>query len=211
MSDIKVFQDPKTSGVSSQELQKIQQQLFPEIKKIKDAVGTGYQAEYGSINLPSDRRMISDIKKIVAQKKEKYSPSIIIVIGIGGSNFGTIAVHEAINGLFYNEQNPKTKIYFVDSVDSDDTKTIYEFAQSELDQNRNILLNVVSKSGTTTETVVNFELFFDLLRKKRPEDYKDLIVVTTNRGSKLWHLAIEEGFSSFEVPEKVGGHIQIVL
>jgi len=209
MSSIKVLYDTHSSGVSEAQLDKINELLQPEIETVKQAVGIGFDSEYSSINLPANEKMIFGIKKIVAEKKETSDPKTVIVIGIGGSNFGTIAVHEAINGLFYNESNPDVKLYFADSVDSDYIKTIFAFAQNELDQNRNVLLNVVSKSGTTTETIVNFQPFLDLLQKKRPDTYKDLVVVTTNKNSKLWNLAQAEGFAALEVPEKVGGRYSV--
>jgi len=209
MNKLQIIQNPKTTGVTDLQREETQKRLVPEVDRIKQSVGTGYETVYGSINLPSDARMLADIQKLVQEKKQKHCPSMLIVIGIGGSNFGTIAVHEALNGLFYNEKNPQIKIYFVDSVDSDYVKSVYLFAQQELDQGKNILVNVVSKSGTTTETVVNFELFYELLRKKRPNIYQDLIVVTTGEGSKLWRLGVEEGFSSLNIPKKVGGRYSV--
>jgi len=209
MKNLNLLHDVKITGVEKKQRVEVEQMLIPEIERIKSAVGTGYETPYASINLPSDVRLIKDIKRIIAEKKEKHKPTMLIVIGIGGSNFGTIAIHQALNGLFYNEQSPDIKLYFVDSVDSDYVQTVYQFAQQELDAGRNVLVNVVSKSGTTTETVVNFELFYELLRKKRPDNYQELIVATTDEGSKLWRLAIEEGFTSFHVPKKVGGRYSV--
>jgi len=133
----------------------------------------------------------------------------MVVLGIGGSNLGTIAVQEAIFGRFYNQQKPDVKIYYADTVDSDYILDILLLVEQELQKEHNILLNVVSKSGTTTETIANFEIFLHMLKSYRPVDYNKYVVVTTDEHSPLWKLAESEDFSRLSVPKNVGGRFSV--
>jgi len=70
-------------------------------------------------------------------------------------------------------------------------------------------MNVVTKSGTTTETVTNFAYFYQLIKAKRPQDYHKYIVVTTDEGSPLDKIAQKEQFSTLYIPKKVGGRYSV--
>ena len=72
-----------------------------------------------------------------------------------------------------------------------------------------VLLNGISKSGTTTETIANFEILLNVLRRRK-KDYEKYVVVTSDRGSKLWNLALEKGFDVLEVPRMVGGRYSVL-
>ena len=132
----------------------------------------------------------------------------IIVIGIGGSNLGTIAVFESVKGKLHNQLTDKTKILFADTVDSDTLAQISILMEKTLRSGKKILLNVVTKSGTTTETIANFQVLLNIL-KKHKKNYKDFIVATTDKGSKLYDLAELEKFQILEIPKKVGGRYSV--
>jgi glucose-6-phosphate isomerase len=83
-------------------------------------------------------------------------------------------------------------------------------AEKELSSGNNILLNMISKSGTTTETIANFQLFFEVLQKHRPYNYNNFIVITTDENSALWNFAQEEEISTLAIPEKVGGRYSVL-
>lgn len=133
----------------------------------------------------------------------------MVVVGIGGSNLGTIAVQEALFGRFYNEHIPETKVYFADTVDTDYLWDIVLLVEQELEAGKNILLNVVSKSGTTTETIANFELFLELLKRYKKEDWYEHVVVTTDQGSMLWKWAVEYNVIVLAIPKIVGGRYSV--
>ena len=105
-------------------------------KRLQKILKLNYQTQYASINVPSDNKNLEIVKKLI-QSKQKLNIKSLIVIGIGGSNLGTIAIHEALNGKFYNEKNPKTKVYFADTVDSDYLQEIIEIVENELKNNEN--------------------------------------------------------------------------
>lgn len=194
--------------VKDSELKQIISRTIPEVRKVKGIVGTGYGTDYASVNLPSDKKSLQKVKEIIGLKVE-LDIKILVVVGIGGSNLGTIALHKALNGTLYNEKNPETKIYFADTVDSDYLSDIIYLVEEKLKNNENILINVVTKSGTTTETIANFEIFLELLKKYKPDDYNDYIVVTTDRGSKLWQFAEQNEITYLEVPKNVGGRYSV--
>ncbi|HEB41507.1 MAG TPA: hypothetical protein ENI08_00615, partial [Candidatus Dependentiae bacterium] len=128
---------------------------------------------------------------------------------IGGSHLGTAAIHEALYGKFYNEQNPAIKVYFADTVDTDYIYDIILLVEQEIEKGHHIIINVVSKSGRTTEIIANFEIFLYLLQHYRTIDYHHYVVVTTDENSPLWDLAEEKGLSRLAIPKKVGGRYSV--
>ena len=171
------------------------------------AASKGYDDDRASINLPYDKDMLSKVRQAV-EDKSQLNPEYLIVIGIGGSNLGTMAVQEAVLGKFYNQLDPNVKVLYADTVDSDLVNAIVKMVEPTLERDCNIILNVVSKSGTTTETAANLEVIIDSLRRHRKE-YGNYVVVTTDEDSKLWNLALKEGFSVLKIPKKVGGRYSV--
>jgi len=183
------------------------EKLRPEIRNMRNAISRGYDDDRASINLPDDDEMLSTVKSVI-EEKLTLEPEYLIVIGIGGSNLGTIAIQEAILGKLYNLLAPPIKVLYADTVDSSLIGNIIRIVEPTLRRDGNILLNVVSKSGITTETIADFRILLDLLRKYKKE-YRDYIVATCNRDSKLWSLALNEGFTALEIPLKVGGRYSV--
>jgi glucose-6-phosphate isomerase len=113
-----------------------------------------------------------------------------------------------LHGKFYNHHH-EVKVYFVDTVDTDNVSDIAELVEYELATGNNILINVISKSGTTTETITNFEIFLEILKNHRPYNYHQFIVATTDQYSALWHLAQKEEFTLLSIPRFVGGRYSV--
>jgi len=193
--------------IPMQQLRTIIQTLDEEIARVTQAQSTGYSTDYASINLPYDTALLTTINNAVKEKK-LLKPTYLIVIGIGGSNLGTIAVLEALQGKFYNNDNEMVT-YFADTVDSDYLNSIIKITEKELYAGNNILLNVISKSGETTETIANFQLFLEVLIKHRPYNYNDFIIVTTDHNSALWQFAQQEKITALAVPQNVGGRYSV--
>lgn len=169
---------------------------------------TGYVALESSINLPFDEEMHNEIEAVAAKLK---TPSLkyIIHVGIGGSGLGTQAIYEALLGS-YNAINPHRfpKIIFVDTNCSGVIKTIKECTR-DLQSPEEVAVHVVSKSGTTTETIANFEAVYALL-KERFGEINHRVAVTTDRGSKLWVAGEAEGFTCLSIPQNVGGRYSVL-
>jgi len=202
------FHYEQTSLITNDELVAVGTRLYPEIERIKSALKQGYDTDYASINLLEDAHMLQQVKTI-AQEKQALQPTVLVVIGIGGSYLGTAAIHEALFGKFYNEQNPAIKVYFADTVDTDYIYDIILLVEQEIEKGHHIIINVVSKSGRTTETIANFEIFLYLLQHYRTIDYHHYVVVTTDEGSPLWNLAEKKGLSRLAIPKKVGGRYSV--
>lgn len=179
--------------------------LEKELVAMQKAAAGLYEDDHCSINLPLDLEHLSVCQKLAAKYKDV---SLVVVIGIGGSNRGTQAVQEAVLGRIYN-LNPgkRPRIMYAVTVDPSYLHQVKMTVESELKKKKKVLINVVSKSGTT-ETVANFAVFVQLLKKYR-KDYKDYIVVTTDEESTLWHHGVREGYHVLSVPKKVGGRYSV--
>ncbi len=204
-----IFSYKQTSQISHGILEAIAKKLRPEISQVRNARLSGYESVYASINLSSDSSTKREVYELV-RKKHALKPSVLIVIGVGGSNLGTIAIQEALYGRFYNEQGPSIKVYWADTVDSDYILDIILLLEQEFQAGREVLLNVVSKSGKTTETIANFEVLLDIIKRNRPYSFRDYVVVTTGEGTPLWKFAEEEQFDKLAIPNLVGGRFSIL-
>ncbi len=167
-----------------------------------------YQDGYSFINAPFDTSLFAGVASLIHQK-QSLNPSMLIIIGIGGSNLGTKAVHEFLHGVYYNDQRPKMSCYFVDTLNADAVAVILQCMQDVLAQGKQVLINVISKSGSTTETIINFDLFLSLLKKYRPDNYQEYIVVTTDADSKFSSIALRENFSLLTIPPVIGGRYSV--
>lgn len=190
-----------TCGVNSEELGRAGSQLALEIERM-DA------GDYAFTALPADMAMHERVDAVVAEKKA-LNPTALVVVGIGGSNLGTMAVQQAVYGTFYNEQQPEVSVYYADTVDADHTADIILLLEQKLQASESVIVAIVSKSGTTTETVANAQLFIDLLARYQGQAHTRSIVAITDEGSKLWALAQEKGFSRLAIPKDVGGRYSV--
>ncbi len=184
----------------------IQKKLFPLQKQLKKVVQEkSYSTVYSFLNIPSDTALL----KLVKNRAKQYEGcSAIVIIGIGGSNLGAKAVHEAIQGLFWNDLQRGPKVFFADTVDPQSTGDIYNEVESLLYHEKNVLLNIITKSGTTVETLANAHVFVNLLAKKR-KDWKQWVVITTDKESALWSVAKQWQCGVLEIPKMVGGRFSV--
>jgi len=197
----------QNSKITQEQRNQLSAQLIIELNKMKKALEQGYEDDRASLNLPVDTSSLQKVMALV-EEKNKLHPRYVIVVGIGGSNLGSLAVFDAILGKKYNLQDNEKKILFADTVDSDLVFDIIRIIEPVLQNKEKILLNLVSKSGSTTETIANFEVLLQLL-EKYSDNPKESIVVTTDYDSKLWHLAKEKQYSLLEIPKKVGGRYSV--
>jgi glucose-6-phosphate isomerase len=198
----------KNSLVRTSDFERTKKKLALEITKIKESISKKEKG-YDAINLPRSREVLSVLK--LAKEKQQLDISAVIVVGIGGSNLGTMAVYEALQGKFTNLKDikDKKKIFFADTTDSD---TIFEIKlqmESILKSGKNVLINLISKSGNTTESIANFEILLETLKKQRKE-YRKYIVFTTDKNSALEQLGLKEGFDILNVPQNAGGRYSVL-
>ncbi|HMA83283.1 MAG TPA: hypothetical protein VKP59_03550 [Candidatus Thermoplasmatota archaeon] len=195
------------SLISQEKRHQLSSKILEEIKKIHQATEKVYDDDRASVNLPVDDDALQNVLNLIGEKN-KLDPRYIVVVGIGGSNLGALAVFEALLGKKHNLKSKEKKILFADTVDSDLINDIINIIEPVLKNNEHIILNVVSKSGSTTETIANFEVLLHLLEKYNDNPERS-VVVTTDYDSKLWHLAKEKKYSVLEIPKKVGGRYSV--
>lgn len=193
--------------ISADEINKTGTKLTDYIQHLKQVLASkNYVAPESSMNLPFDEKILQQVKKLVSDKvtsKLKY----IIDIGIGGSSLGTKAVYDALYGYFdLIEPNRFPKIIFVDTTDPEFLEKTVKFLANITDP-QEILINLISKSGTNTEPVVNGQLILDRLKLIDPNLAR--LVITTDEGSKMWTLAEQKNISKLGMPKQVGGRYSV--
>ena len=166
----------------------------------------------GWIDLPVnyDKEEFERIKK--AAEKIKSDSDVLVVIGIGGSYLGARAAIELLSHSFHNslscEKRTAPKIFYV----GNSISSTYLADLLEAVEGKDISVNVISKSGTTTEPAIAFRIFKDYLEKKYgKEEAKNRIYATTDKAKgALKTLADSEGYQTFVVPDDVGGRFSVV-
>ena len=166
----------------------------------------------GWIDLPVnyDKEEFERIKK--AAKKIQEDSEVLIVIGIGGSYLGARAAIEFLRHSFYNNVSKEIRktpeIYFA----GNSISTRYIKGLIEVLGDRDFSINVISKSGTTTEPAIAFRIFKEILEKKYGrEDAARRIYATTDKSrGALKHLADTEGYETFVVPDDIGGRFSVL-
>lgn len=166
----------------------------------------------GWIDLPVDydKDEFARIKK--AAEKIQGDSDVLLVIGIGGSYLGARAAVEFLRHGFYNnitkEQRKTPEIYYVgNSISSG-----YIQALIDVVGDRDFSVNIISKSGTTTEPAIAFRIFKEMLEKKygKAEAAKRIYATTDKAKGALKNLSDEEGYETFVVPDDVGGRFSVL-
>lgn len=166
----------------------------------------------GWIDLPVnyDKEEFERIKK--AAKKIQGDSEVLLVIGIGGSYLGARAAIEFLRHGFYNSVSKEVRktpeIYYV----GNNISSTYMTELIETIGDRDFSINIISKSGTTTEPAIAFRVFKKLLMQKygREEANKRIYATTDKSKGALKNLATEEGYESFVVPDDVGGRFSVL-
>ncbi len=209
MSNLKL--NLKESGISqksilkySEEVENIHKNLHNRANDEKDFVGW--------LELPTnyDKKEFARIKK--AAKKIKKESDILVVIGIGGSYLGARAVIESLTSSFYNmlpnkERKTPQILYAGNNLSPNYLNELIEYIGD-----KDFSVNVISKSGTTTEPAIAFRIFREILENKYGiEEARSRIYATTDKEKgALKTLAENEGYEQFVVPDNVGGRYSVL-
>ncbi len=197
--------------VSDNEVDLMKKQVMDAKEVLVSKTGAGNDF-LGWIDLPVayDKEEFDRIKKAAA--KIQNDSDVLVVIGIGGSYLGARAAIEFLRHSFYNviskDQRKTPEIYFV----GNSISTTYLKDLIDVIGDRDFSINMISKSGTTTEPAIAFRIFKEMAEKKYgKEGAAQRIYATTDkaRGS-LKNLATEEGYESFIVPDDIGGRFSVL-
>lgn len=177
-----------------------------ELRSIAGQDSGEYLSHEHLIRLPRDSKIFAEAQ-IAADKYKTDNLKYILVIGIGGSNLGTKAVYEAIRGQLDLASTKYPKILFADTVSASLLSDIISTVDTLTNSNE-LIINLISKSGGTTESIANFELLYAALFKKFP-DIATRVVVTTDLESKLEKECKRLGFGTLIIPKEVGGRYSV--
>ena len=203
--------DLKNTGIDAKEIQ----EYSKKVKEIHEELQANKNNEdefLGWIDLPEnyDKEEFERIKK--AAKKIQKDSDVLLVIGIGGSYLGARAVIESLTNSFYNMQGKEKRktpqIIFVGNTLSPN----YIHDVIELIEDKDFSINVISKSGTTTEPAVAFRIFRELLEAKYDlKEARGRIFVTTDKEKgALKKLATKENYQTFIIPDNIGGRYSVL-
>lgn len=201
----------ETSGVPDKEIMKYKERIAKIHKKLNENANDKNEF-MGWLELPTnyDKEEFEKIKK--AATRIKKTSDVFVVIGIGGSYLGARSVIEALTHTFFNGLDRKHRkapqiIYAGNNINPNYIHDILDFVQD-----KDISINVISKSGTTTEPAISFRIFRELLETKYglDEARKRIYVTTDSKKGALKKLADAEGYETFVIPDNVGGRYSVL-
>ena len=211
MRSIKLDYSKTLNFVSREEIEAMEQQVLAAHKTLTEKTGEG--SDYlGWLNLPFDYDKEEFARIKMSAEKIKSDSDVLIVIGIGGSYLGAKAAIDMLSNNFYNllskDERKTPQILFAGtSISGSYLSQLLKFVEK-----KDFSVNVISKSGTTTEPAVAFRVFKELLEKKYgKEGAKSRIYATTDKEKgALKNLADSEGYETFVVPDDVGGRFSVL-
>ena len=176
---------------------------FAQVIHTKVEAGRG-NAMQGWMDSPYDQDEV--VKRInETAKRIRKTCEYFVVLGIGGSALGPIAVFTALKHTYYNDLPKRVrkgpKFYVLDNVDPEQMNALFDVIDVE-----KTVFNVITKSGATSETMSQYLIVMDMLTKKLGDKAHEHIIATTSEfKGNLIKLAQKEGFETFYIPEGVGG------
>ncbi len=189
-------------GIERKDIEKLRPKLEKAAEDLKAKRDAG---ELQWMDLPyTQSEVVADILATAEYIKENFDT--FVVLGIGGSALGPIAVQQAINHLHYNELSKEKRggyprFYVVDNVDPERMSALFDVIDIE-----KTVFNVITKSGSTSETMSQFLIVRDMLKEKLGDSYNEHIIATTDSSKgNLIKIAKDEGFKLFYIPDGVGG------
>lgn len=178
--------------------------IILDLNKRKDKPGQGLQW----MNLGYSEETAWYVKEYAALVKNRFDN--ILVLGIGGSALGGIAVTHALLKPYWNlltkeQRNGYPRIFFLDNIDPDSMSSLFEILDL-----KKTLVNVITKSGDTAETMAQYMIVKNMLEKELGDDYRKNIVATTDKKTGiLRQISEQEGYKTFVVPDDVGGRFSV--
>ena len=160
------------------------------------------------MNLGYNEETVWYVKEFASMVRGKYDN--VLILGIGGSALGGIAVTEALLAPYWNmltpeQRNGYPRIFFLDNIDPDTINGLLKVLDL-----KKTLVNVITKSGSTAETMSQYMIIKNLMEQELGDAYRQNIVATTDKKvGVLRQLADQEGYKTFVVPDDVGGRFSV--
>ena len=192
------------SGISNGEINVYSDKVKKIHKELNKSIGNkNSYTDWIEWPVSYDTRELEKIKKIA--KKINTDSDVLIVIGIGGSYLGARAVLEALTNKY---EKKETEILYVgNNLNPNYINEIIDYVSD-----KNVSLNVISKSGKTMEPAIAFRIFRNLLENKYGVDgaRKRIFVTTTKRKGALYKIALQEKYVKLSIPENIGGRYSVL-
>ena len=206
---IRIRTDELNRFVSQEKINNAIPRLLSAVDMLENKSGEGSDM-LGWLNLPVDYDKAEFDRIVKASEKIKKDSDVLIVIGIGGSYLGARAAIQMLCPYFYNKVDKKTPdIFFAgNTMSSSYMKQVLDMC----DNAKNISVNVISKSGETTEPAVAFRIFKQYMEKRYgKEKAKERIYVTTSANKGLLiGMAKKEGYETFNISDDIGGRYSVL-
>ncbi len=165
--------------------------------------------EFAFMNLPAQKEILDEIDKFLDPIQGRFEN--YVHLGIGGSALGPLALHSALRNPFYNllspqDRNSSPKMFFLDNIDPDTIAAL----SNVLDISKT-LFAVVTKSGGTSETIASFLIFFEKLRDRLGDKYRDnLVLITDPLRGFLREFANQKNIANFSIDPAIGGRFSVL-
>jgi glucose-6-phosphate isomerase len=213
-SQIKLYYKNVTSeiigsehGITDAQLKTLAQKTSPLISRLnkeRKAGKTPYR------DLPYNEKTIQKIKELIAQLKDRCEN--LVVLGIGGSALGNIALQTALNPYMHNlddSQRPGPRLFVFDNIDPPQLASFLDWVGGKLDRT---IFNVISKSGQTAEIAAQFLIIHKLLLDKLGREglHNQVITTTDRKKGTLRRIADDLKLQCLEVPDGVGGRFSVL-
>ena len=207
---MKITLDYMNSFITEDEIQNLEPFIRTSAELLEGRKGPGSEF-LGWMDLPSDFDK-EEFKRIkMTAERIQENSDVLIVIGIGGSYLGTRACIDALSHTFYNniskDKRKTPEIYYVgNSISSNYLSDLMDVIEG-----KDISINIISKSGTTTEPAIAFRIFKEYMENKYGKDVaKTRIYATTDKSrGALKQLSNNEGYETFVIPDDVGGRYSV--
>ena len=203
--------DYSKSGIDAGELGRMQALTMAAHTQLAQRSGAGNDF-LGWLNLPTDydKEEFARIKQAARKIQEKAD--VLVVIGIGGSYLGAKAVIDALNNYFYNWQSQEKRrtpqiVYAGNNISGSYLKQLVDFLEG-----KEVCLNVISKSGTTTEPAIAFRVLKNWMEEKygKQEAASRIFATTDKVRGALRSLADQEGYETFVIADDIGGRYSVL-
>jgi glucose-6-phosphate isomerase len=196
------FNYKQTANIKESDVTKIGKKLEPYLEELNAiSEDSAYAKDESPLYLPHDDALRKQVLRLVREKQSKKLKEVMVV-GIGGSNLGTWAVYDAL-------RPEGATLSFFDTAHIRILNEACERMQEIYQEGGEVLINFISKSGSTNETVMNARVLIHALRENSDE-WKNQVVVTTEPESKLDMWANENEIASLPNPKHVGGRYSIM-
>ncbi|MAG28887.1 hypothetical protein CL632_01950 [bacterium] len=196
------FKYKQTSNIKETDVQEVAKKLEPYLAELRTiSQDSSYARDESALYLPHDEQLRKQVSKL-ANKSKSHKLKEVMVVGIGGSNLGTVAVYDALmpNGI---------ALTFFDTIHVRTLKQANTRMRKIYNSKGEVLINFISKSGSTNETLVNARVLIDNLRDIT-DKWRDHIIVTTEPDSKLDDWAHNQGIPTLPNPVHVGGRYSVM-